>query len=881
GGDFSFVLTSWGQGLAPGEFGLSFGYNPAEPVFHTILDRTLIRAGETVHMKHVYRTPTVTGYRSGGTLKGTLVLQHRGSDTSYALPLTLGADGIGETEWAAPKEAPAGDYDIKVKVGEEVRETRQSFRLDEYRLPTMRASVEGPKTRTARPRRVALDLYAGYLSGGGAGGAPVKLRTEYEALSDNPDGWEDWTFGGAAVREGTFALDEEESETGKAHLPSGATLPLNLGKEGALRTEIDVLEIQDSMRLRVEMDYEDANGETLTAATSVPLYASAVRLGIREDGDRQRSGEMRLKVVALDLDGKVLRGQPVEVQLYTREILSARRRLIGGFYAFDNSAKVSKLGARCSGVTDEHGLVECTLAPGVSGQVLAMATTRDRDGNEAHAVSSIYVAGDDEWWFGGDNGDRMDIIPDAKSYHMGDTARVQVRMPFREATALVTVEREGVLSSFVTTISGKDPVVEVPMAGSYAPDAYISVLAVRGRVAGWRLWLAEFAKKWNLPFFADPSQPTALVDLAKPAYRLGMTKVKVGWEAHELKVVVKPDRERYHVRDTARVAVQVTGPGGRAPASAEIAFAAVDEGLLALSPNDSWDLLEAMMEERPLSVLTSTAQMQVVGKRHYGKKALPVGGGGGGDVSSLARSDFRPLLVWKGRVPLDAQGRGTVEVPLAEALSAYRLVAVATAGDDLFGTGSAGIRTVQDLTIFSGVPPLVRVGDAYDAVFTLRNSTERDMKVTASADVAPAAGTLKPQTVTVPAGGAVPVTWRVTAPETEQLKWIVTARVNGAPAADKVEIAQQVVPPVPEETWAATFLRLSPGLRVPVAAPDGALPGRGGIEVALTASPAPSLTGVRAYMQAYPYGCFEQRLSKAIALDDAAAWQKQMADLPA
>jgi uncharacterized protein YfaS (alpha-2-macroglobulin family) len=73
-------------------------------------------------------------------------------------------------------------------------------------------------------------------------------------------------------------------------------------------------------------------------------------------------------------------------------------------------------------------------------------------------------------------------------------------MPFRSATALVTVEREGVLSSFVTTISGKDPVVNVPLPGAYAPDVFISVMAVRGRIAGWRLWLADLARRWHLPF---------------------------------------------------------------------------------------------------------------------------------------------------------------------------------------------------------------------------------------------------------------------------------------------------------------------------------------------------------------------------------------------
>jgi len=45
--------------------------------------------------------------------------------------------------------------------------------------------------------------------------------------------------------------------------------------------------------------------------------------------------------------------------------------------------------------------------------------------------------------------------------------------------------------------------------------------------------------------------------------------------------------------------------------------------------NPSWDLLPAMMGRRAYEVRTATAQMQVVGKRHYGIKAQPAGGGGG------------------------------------------------------------------------------------------------------------------------------------------------------------------------------------------------------------------------------------------------------------
>jgi hypothetical protein len=893
GDDFSFTLTNWGDGIRPYDFDLPFGWSEQEPVFHSILDRTLLRAGETIHMKHVYRAPTPTGLRSGGTLSGNLVLQHRGSPTSFELPLALDDGGIGESRWTPPKGAPAGDYDIIVKLGaqrpaggaeesddRETLYTAQSFRVDEYRLPTMRASVSGPKTPSVRPKQLPLDLYVGYLSGGGSPAAAVKLRTAWEYLTETPDGWEDWSFGGAPVREGTVTLNEDGNDGDGPQLPDATTLPLTLDANGALRTPLDMPALHDNGRMLVEMDYADANGEILTASTRIPVYTSAIRLGLKPDGWVQRSGDMRLKIAALGLDGRPLRGQSVSVALYTREIISARRRLIGGFYAFDNVVRTEKIAASCSGTTDSHGLAECRLDPGVSGEVVAVATTLDRDGNEARAVSSVYLAGDGDWWFGGDNGDRMDIIADARAYRAGDTARIQVRMPFRKATALVTVEREGVISSFVTELSGKEPVIDVKLPGSYAPDVYISVMAVRGRVADWRVWMAEFAQRWKIPVLGRIANPTALVDLAKPSWRIGMTKVKVGWEAHRLDVAVRTDKERYQVRDQARTSVRVLGPNGKPAQSAEIAFAAVDQALLQLSPNESWDVLKAMMGERPLSVMTSTAAMQVVGKRHYGRKAVPAGGGGGGDLTDLVRTDFKPVLLWRGRVELDADGRASIDVPLADSLSAYKLVAIATAGGDLFGTGSATIRTVQDLTIYSGLPPLVRSGDDYGATFTLRNGTDRPLDVTASAELEGGAAPGAPQRVTIPPGGALPVTWPVTAPENvEMLRWTVTARSSDG-RTDRVQVEQQVIHPVPVETWAATFLRIGDS-PFPVAPPAGALPGRGSIDVSLSDSPAPSLAGVRAYMRFYPYGCFEQRLSKAVALDDRDAWSAMIGELPA
>src|SRR5690606_33890303 len=149
---------------------------------------------------------------------------------------------------------------------------------------------------------------------------------------------------------------------------------------------------------------------------------------------------------------------------------------------------------------------------------------------------------------------------------------------------------------------------------------------------------------------------------------------RVGWRAHELDVRVRADRDTYRVRDTAHVTIAVrTADGTPPPAGCEVAVAAVDQGLLELQPHASWALLNAMMGRRGYDVRTATAQLEVIGKRHYGRKVLPVGGGSGRQAT---RELFDTLLLWAGRVPLDADGTARVDVPLGDALSAFRIVAV-------------------------------------------------------------------------------------------------------------------------------------------------------------------------------------------------------------
>lgn len=909
GDDFTFVLPTWNRGIEPHRFQLptEYGYDPV--IATTVFDRTLFRAGETVRMKHFLRRHSLDGLFQVPVerLPKALLVRHAGSEQRYEMPISFTPDGSAESEWTIPKEAKLGEYAVSLldrapgkkgtrtavggyeegdeEYGFSDRGERRtgSIRVEEFRVPLMKGSVHAPGGPKRNVEEVEVDLLLSYLSGGGAGGAPVRLRTLLQPKWIGFDDYGEYLFANGRVVEGVFRnapsnIAAEEGEEGggedgeagaaEASAPGGKprvrTRDLVLDASGALRTKVAGLGRSATPRdLVAEFEYLDPNGETQTVSARVPLWPSGVLLGIKPDSWAASKEKFKFHVAALDLSGTPLKEVRVAVDLYRRKAYSHRKRLLGGMYAYEHVMEVRKLQEGiCEGTTDDKGLLACETKSPVSGNVILQARASDADGNESVANSDVWVAGKEEWWFDVSDTDRIDLLPERKRYEPGETAVFQVRMPFREATALVSVEREGVAEVFVQKLSGKNPVVSVPVKPYHAPNVYVSVLLVRGRVTD--------------------VAPTATVDLGRPAYKLGIAEIHVGWKAHEIQVEVAPERAVYRTREKAKVAIRAKrAGGGPLPKESEVIVAAVDEGLLELSPNGSWKLLDAMMGRRPYEVETATAQMQVVGKRHYGRKALPQGGGGG---RQPAREFFETLLFWKARVPLDEKGEARVEIPLNDSLTSFRIVAVASGGAEFFGTGDASIRTTREVMILSGLPPLVREEDRFRAGFTVRNTTDKPMEVRAEAGFDAGTGSgresLAPLSFPLEPGQAREAAWDVRVPAgAESLRWEASV-IAGEVAADRLLARQRVVPAVPVRTFQATLAQLAAPIGMKVRLPSEALPGRGGIDVALRSRLTEGMGGVTRYMREYPYVCLEQTVSRAVALRDPGLWKRVMAELP-
>lgn len=914
--DFTFLFTSWTRGIETWRFNLptSYGGNETTARAHTVTDRPLLRPGEQLSMKHFFRLETLQGLSDAAPdqLPDQLriIFAATGEEVSKQT-LKWASPRYALTTWQVPPGAKLGSYRLVLQRGADgQRGMRQwdsgGIKVDEIRVPLVDARLLPPKTSVAGAKEANWGAQLNYMAGGPMAQAPVQISAVLQPRWTSYPGYDDFAFDPPENRNPDAAVSSRNSETddgpdGDAEVSDLGNrqllldkLALKTDKQGAAQFRVPLgAPITRPSELRVELTYQDPDGQSHTRSASQVLWPADVQVGLRAPTWIANGQALPIQTIVLDTDGKPVAGRPVVITARQIHTVGTRKRLVGGFYAYEQKRTVKDLGELCKATSDAQGLARCEIRIEQSGQVELIATAADGNQRQSQSARPVWVTRAGELWFDQENDDRIDVIADRRRWEPGETARFQVRMPYRDATALITVEREGLLYSEVRRLSGRDPWVEVKIDKDWAPNAFIGVTVVRGRLRDVP-WYSFFTWGWRDPgqwwrawrASSDYQPPTAMVDLAKPSFKMGMAGIEIGRAKHELKVEVLPQQAQYGVRQSAQVRVRVTQDGRPVP-DAQLAFAAVDEGLLTLSPNGSWKLLDHLLQQRPWIVSTSTAHSEIIGRRHYGRKAVAAGGGGGFATREL----FDTLLTWQPAVTLNAQGEAVIQVPLNDSLTRFRLVAIADAPGQRFGTGENSLTVGQDLQLLSGLPPLARENDKMEAMLTVRNTTSRAMTLKLSlkgmATLETGELPIPPQTrqLTLAAGGAEVVSWPVVIPDgAQRISWEAQAQEQGGGGAkDAMKAVQQVQPAVPLRVLQATLRQIDGPLSLPVSAPADALPPqgvkRGGIQLGLQPRLSSALPGIRRFFATYPYNCLEQQTSKYIALHDDAAWTTLMGQL--
>ena len=376
-------------------------------------------------------------------------------------------------------------------------------------------------------------------------------------------------------------------------------------------------------------------------------------------------------------------------------------------------------------------------------------------------------------------------MADKKQYTVGDTAHILVTSPFTQATGLLTVERGHLRRVQVVDLRGGAPTVDVPLLDGDLPNVYIGLTLI-----GFDGTDAQAAAKAPQPLI--------------PAMKQGFINLSLDTSQQQLTVSVEPQGQTFKPGSTAPVVIHTRGKDGQGQ-PARVSLAVVDEAIYALAGDNTADLLGTFYGERGLSVGTAssyTAGGVGLPTRHgyYNGRGgpLPLTGGGDayGDMAAPAlaagaartanstvaqseaksdsqaapakiRTDFRDTAFWQAEITTDASGTATVQVPLPDNLTTWRLSSQAAGAEAQLrvGAGSVPLTVTQPLLLRPVAPRFLVVGDQAAPQAIIRNGTAGPLTVEVNLTVTGAAAYSmnreSTRTLTIPAGEQAVETWAI------------------------------------------------------------------------------------------------------------------------
>ncbi len=120
----------------------------------------------------------------------------------------------------------------------------------------MRATLTGPKEAAVRPKTLPLDLFVGYLSGGGAANLPVDLRVGYFGRSSDARGLRRPIASAAAPWRKAPSRSTAMATRNRRRSRRPRPCPRTLGGDGTTKSVIEVPQgLDGATDMLVEMDY--------------------------------------------------------------------------------------------------------------------------------------------------------------------------------------------------------------------------------------------------------------------------------------------------------------------------------------------------------------------------------------------------------------------------------------------------------------------------------------------------------------------------------------------------------------------------------------------------------------------------------------------------
>jgi uncharacterized protein YfaS (alpha-2-macroglobulin family) len=801
-------------------------------------DRPLYKPGETVHVKGYLRKLSLGGLKIPDSTEASLVLNGSDAFELQRIPVNSDANGSIDCDLKLPLTT-TGTFLLNLELEGQVSSS-YNFTVADYQPDAFELTLDMAKNFPPSVTDVSANLEAKYFFGGKVNDANVRWALRYAQAGFYPEGFEDFVFLGES-NEGSRPLTcrGDGRLLGNAPfviapiLPPPTLAPFS----GTLTAEVI-----------------DINQQTVSAKTDFTRDASDFYLGMARPESRvvKLGDSVPLSFVAVAPDGKPLR-DPVEVSVtierWTYNIV--RVQGAGGAMTFRrDTIKEPVLTQKAMTILPKrngevwsvkNGDPSLVFKPATLGHHQVQITTHDKNGREVVTASSFYVSGEGSVVWDYKNPVQVELVPDKSSYIPGETARILVKTPI-SGKGILSIERgSSILQTRSIPIEGNAPVLELPITDASVPNLNVSLVILRGADASTR-------------------------KIPTPEFRFGSTELRVENPSSKLDVALTPAKSSVAPGDAVETSITVRDALGHPVPNADVTFYAVDDGILALSGFTLPNLANALLAPVPLRILTGLSLDFLLPEdlevSQFTNKGYLIGGGGDASPAKIRRN-FPGTACWLPGLRTDASGRVMARFTAPDALTRYRLVAVASSGATAFGSAESAVNIARPLMILPGLGQFANVGDKLIARAVVRNQTGQTGAVQVDMEIN---GVIQSATLDIPDGESRAADFQLSPQTTGDMEilWKASMKTSSGSFSDAALTHLPVSSPMLSlnETWftecQAPRTNLLSGINPQI------VEGRGQAAITLSNTRLSALGANAESLLHYPYGCAEQTASALV-----------------
>ncbi|HTP13110.1 MAG TPA: Ig-like domain-containing protein [Bacteroidota bacterium] len=848
-GDVAFTSSQWNEGIEPWQFGVSYDWNPKFETLEGELftDRGLYKAGEMVNLKGILRARREGDWRIPKNIPLRFSVKNTRNEDILATEPKPDRFGSFADSVRLKPTAPLGYYTATIQTKKTVKGkdrwvflASESFRVEAFRPAEFETNVTIDNALPIVGDTLTGLVSARYLFGAALKGAPVTWRVSTSQTLWEPEGFDSYRFGPM------YWLSSYSR--GGHNLLSGTDTVLDDQGVLRVRTPLRVGEIQGTQSLLVEADVTSPSRQVISGRSSVILHGAEFYVGIAPSSTFTKTDSaLPYKIVAVSPAGTYVPDIPLSLRIVRRIWRSVRKAETGGRYVWESQTADSTVDQGT--ITSSTKPLEGVFKPTEPGFYYFEVKATDKRKNPVLTNAYFYVSGPRYVAWERSNDDRIELIADKTEYKPGESAAIIVKSPYEKATALISIEREGIISHYTTELVGSAPQIDIPILRTYLPNVFVSVVLLQGRV--------------------EAAAITKEADVGRPSFKIGYVNLPVSPKTKQLTVSVETDKKEYRPGDVVTMTVTTKNAAGTG-VSADVALSVADLGVLNLVNYRMPNPFFRFYGQRGLAVTTTETRIHLIQQRDYGEKGEDDGGGGGEGAENTMdaegiRKDFRPSAYWNPSVMTNASGKATVSFRLPDNLTSFQAMAVAQTLESDFGYGDMNFKVNKPLLLQPSLPRFARIGDTFEGGVVIMNYTDAEKQVRLITSVKgiqfrgsdTAVYVLKPgqskevrNTYYASMLGTAEFTFRAsTATDRDGLFWKIPIEV-----------------PRLRETVALYESTVDPSRQERIQIPKNVFDGLGDIQCSLASTAMVGLSGGISYLFSYPYGCLEQRLTHVLPM---------------